>query len=140
MACQSIPPNSAVNDVVDRTSRAGEERNAKTTGRQDSEVVGSHRTCYSFHPVLLGSEHANGRHWQRESLLNYVGRAIALGNRSRETGNQEGRWEWAARACCAGLLDAGSEHDDCSAARHTELLVEETAAAQLVHVCGGWTH
>lgn len=140
MACQSSPPNSAVNVVVDRTTRAGEETNVTRTGPRDSEAVGSHKTHYRFHRGWLGSVHANDRHWQRGLLVRCVGRATALGNRSRETGDREGRWEWTATACFAGLQDAGSEHAGCAAARHTERLVEETAAVPLARVCGCWTH
>jgi hypothetical protein len=141
MACRSSRPNSAVNVVVvDRTNRAGEETIVKRTGPRDSEAVDSHKPYYRFHLGLLGSGHANDRHWQRGLLVSCVGRATALGNRSRETGDREGRGEWTATACFAGLQDAGSEHAGCSAARHTERLVEETAAVPLARVCGCWTH
>lgn len=139
MACQSSPPNSAVTVVVDRTNRAGEETNVKRTGPRDSEAVDSHKTYYRFHLGLLGSVYASDRHWQRGLRVNCVGRATALGSRSRETGDLEGRWEWTATACFAALQDAGSEHAGCSAARHTERLVEETAAVPLARVCGCWT-
>jgi hypothetical protein len=143
MACQSSPPNSAVNGVVvvvDRTNRVGEETTVTRTGPRDSEAVDSHKTYYRFHRGLLGSVHANDRHWQRGLLVNCVGRATALGNRSRETGDREGRWEWTATACFAALQDAGSEHAGCSAARHTERRVEEeTAAVPVARVCGCWT-
>src|SRR2546421_1044033 len=127
MACPSTPPNSGVNVAADRTSRAGEE-----TG---SEAADSHKGCCSCPLVLLRYEDAKERHWQRRWLRKRAGRAIALGNTSRETVHLEGRWEWTARRCLARLLDAGSEHDGCcSAARHTEQLVEETAAVHLAPV------
>jgi hypothetical protein len=73
-------------------------------------------------------------------MLNCASRATALENRSRASGDLEGRWESVATACFEDLLHAGSAHDDCSAVCHTALLVEEMAVSHLAHVCGCGTH
>ena len=74
-------------------------------------------------------------------MLDSVGRAAALENRSWESGDQEGRWEWIATACFESLpCDGSGLQNDCSAVCHTALLVEEMAVLHLAHVCGCWTH
>ena len=69
-----------------------------------------------------------------------MGTVSALGNRSPESGDLEGKWELSATARFEGLFGAGSRFDDCSAAWHTALLVELMAVVHLGHVCGCWTH
>jgi hypothetical protein len=140
MASQSIRLNLVLNDMVDRTNQAVGETSARRKGALGSGGVDFHRTCYTVRPVLLDSAHATGRHLRQESMLNCAGRAVVLENRNRETGDLEGRWESAGRACFEGLLGAGLQNDDRSAVCHNARLGEEMAVLHLAHVCVCWIH
>lgn len=137
---QTSRPNAAASDRIDRTNLAAGETSARRMGPVDCAGADFHRMCCIVPHVFQGSLRATGRHWRWESMLNYVGRVTAAEKRNREIGDLEGRWEWLARGCFAGLLDTGRQHDDCSAVCHTALLVEETAVLHQAHVCGCWPH
>jgi hypothetical protein len=140
MASQSTRLNLVLNDIVDRTNQADGKTRERRKGALDLGGVGFYRTCYTVRPVLLDSAHATGRHLRRESMLNCAGRAAVLENRNQVTEDLEGRWESTARARFEGLLDAGLQNDDCSAACHNARLEEEMAVLHLAHVCVCWTH
>jgi hypothetical protein len=137
MTSRSIQLNVDANDTVARTIQAVGETSATRTEALGSGEVDSRRACYFVHPVLLDLAYATGRHLRQKQSLGYEDRATARENRSRESGDLEGRWESIATVC---LLHAGSAHDGCSAVCHTALLVKEMAVVHLAHVCGCWTH